>query len=119
MKLERNEFKTLAKAVGISAGVAAAIPIIIWVTGQVGRGAGGPDGLSSPGAVIMIVLALALGVLIVPWRPFFGWGFLYSHWVWFAGTDCLILGMIGGLWSVRRQRRAKLQPDADTSENPF
>src|SRR5271163_2188229 len=119
MKLERIEFKILAKAVGISAGVAASIPIILWVTGQVAKGAGGPDGLSSPGAAIMIFLVLALGVLVVAWRPFFEWGFLYSHWVWFAATDCLIIGMICGLWAVRRQRRAKLQQNAGASVNPF
>ena len=115
MPLERSEFKILAKSVVISAAIAASIPFILWVSSQVAKGAGGPDGLSSPGTVIMFFVVLTLGALILPWRPFFSWGFLYSHWAWFAAADCLIIGLICGLWAVRRQRRA----NAPTTDNPF
>jgi hypothetical protein len=119
MHLERSELKLLAKSVIISGAIAASIPFILWLSSQVAKGAGGPDGLSSPGAVIMFFVVLALGTLVLPWRPFFGWGFLYSNWAWFAAADCLIIGLICGLWAVRRQRRDNLPQNSATSENPF
>src|SRR5271170_8068618 len=107
MKLSRSEFQIIATYVGVSAVIATSIPIVLWIFGELSGGAGGGSNLMS-GFVIAFVAMLIASALLLPWRLFVGWSFLYDHWAWFAAADCLIIGMICGLLAVRRRRRANL-----------
>jgi hypothetical protein len=113
MKLSRSEFQIIAKCIGVSVAIAASIPIILWIFGIFAGGAGGSDLVA--GAVVVSIVVVIASVLLLPWRLFFDWSFLYSNWAWFAAADCLIIGFMFGLWGVRRRRRA----NAPVSDNPF
>jgi peptidoglycan/LPS O-acetylase OafA/YrhL len=93
------------------------MPIILWIFSKLAGGAGGSDLVS--GVLIVSLAVLIASAFLLPWRLFFDWSFLYDHWAWFAAVDFLIIGLLCGLWAVRRQRRANLQQKSATSENPF
>jgi hypothetical protein len=113
MKLEQVEIEIIAKSVGISAGIAAAIPVV-WLLLKVIAGM-----LPVFGWVVLFFVALILWTAAFPWLLFFNDSFVMEYWIWFSALDCVIAGLVWGMWMAHKHRRANARRDSGASNSPF
>jgi hypothetical protein len=113
MKLQQAEIEIFAKSVGISAAIAAAIPVV-WLLLKVLVGI-----VPVLGWIVLFFASLIPWTAALPWRLLFSFRFVMDYWIWLSALDCLIAGLAWGIWSARKYRRVNPRHDAIESTNPF
>jgi len=113
MKLPQVEIEIIAKSVGISAAIAAAIPVV-WLFLKVITGI-----VPVVGWVVLGFASLILWTAALPWVLLFNASVVMDYWIWLSALDCVIAGLIWGIWAAHKHRRANPGRDSGASNSPF